>query len=506
MAKTPFMNKVQTGRVPKSVHDLSHDVKLSCNMGVLVPTMNIDVVPSDKIKIGCESQLRLAPMIAPIMHRVNVYHHYYFVPFRVLWPNFEKFITNTPLVPGGDILPSFPTIDIDSVLPNGSLTDYLGIPPTSRSYSISAMHHAAYQFIYNEYYRSQDLQAEIPWELIDGDNSANADLFQIRNRGWERDLFTSCLPFTQKGPAVTIPLSTVHDVNVKVKPPGDFPTGLHIADAIVPAEQAFVPADDPDVSLSSSLYAETSQLNASPTTINDLRKATRLQVFFEKLARGGSRFFEFIRTMFDTVSPDARLQRPEYIYGTSSPVMVSEVLNTTGTDDAPQGNMSGHGVAITNGADGFYNVQEHGVIIGLMSIMPRTAYQDGIPKKFFKTVDPYQYYIPDFDHLGEQPLLNKEIYAESATPDDTFGYLPNYYEYKFEGNRVAGQFRDSLDFWHMGRKFAAQPLLNADFIESDPTLRIFAVTDPDIHHLWCHVYHTVRAIRPMSKYSTPMLY
>lgn len=165
--------------------------------------------------------------------------------------------------------------------------------------------------------------------------------------------------------------------------------------------------------------------------------------------------------------------------------------------------MAGHGVSVTQGKYGNYRVQEHGVIIGIMSIMPKTAYQDGISKMWLKTNNAFQYFAPDFDHLGEQETLNSEIYAYTNQPNGTFGYLPRFAEHKFMQSRVAGQFRTTLDFWHMGRKFSSLPGLNNFFIEADPTFRVFAVEEEDEHHMWCHIYHKIRAIRPMSKYSTP---
>lgn len=506
MAQNLF-NSVKYTRPKKSVFDLSHDVKLSCNMGELIPTMLMECVPSDKVKLGCESLLRFAPLVAPMMHRVDVSMHYFFVPSRLLWLHWEKFITNTPLTEGG-ALPAFPTLDLeDTHTQNGSLPDYMGIPllDSPNTATVNAMPFAAYQMVYNEYYRDQNLQDEVDFALLDGDNTPNiASLLQKRKRAWEHDYFTACLPFAQKGEAVTIPIVGFQDVPVwrnEGIPPVPAATTLTGApSSIVVTTQDAEPGSPvaPE-----QLFAETSELDAQSATINDLRRAFKLQEWLEKAARGGSRYFESILSFFGLRSPDSRLQRPEYITGTKSPVQISEVLNSTGTAEAPQGSMAGHGVSVTQGKYGNYTCQEHGYIIGIMSIMPKTAYQDGLHRMWSKTVDPFQYYFPQFDHIGEQEVLQKEVFLGTLTPNATFGYVPRYAEYKFLNSRVAGDFRTTLDFWHMGRKFSIDPTLNSDFIECDATHRIFAVTNPEEQKLWCHIYHKVVAIRPMSKFSTP---
>lgn len=503
-----IFNSIKLTRPNKNVFDLSHDVKFSANMGELTPTLCMECVPGDKFNISCESLLRFAPLVAPVMHRMDVTMHYFFVPNRILWPSWEKFITNT-VDPLTQDLPAFPTININMDGSNYTrLLDYMGVPyapvgATSLE-AISALPFAAYQKIYSEYYRDQNLMAETFEPLIDGDNTPpvpTVGLMALHQRCWEHDYFTAALPFAQKGAGVNLPLGGFNDVNVYLNddPQGDA-TVLDGTPSDVTVEKnpdAVVGVINPG-----GLYAQTSELDAGSTTINDLRRAFRLQEWLEKAARGGSRYIESILSHFGVKSSDKRLQRPEYITGTKSPVVISEVLNTSDTPDNPQGNMAGHGVSVTGGKYGSYYCEEHGYIIGIMSVLPKTAYQQGLAKHFLKTT-PFDFYWPSFANIGEQPILNKELYAFTSAGNDTFGYVPRYSEYKYQPSRVAGEFRDSLDFWHLGRIFEGAPALNDVFVAANPTERVFAVTDAGTEKLYCHVLHKIKAVRPMPKYGTP---
>jgi hypothetical protein len=501
--KPNLFNSIQLYKPKKNVFDLSHDFKFSGDMGNLYPILVNECVPGDNYTISCEAMVRFAPMLAPIMHRVDVSMHYFFVPNRILWDNWEKFIVDS-----SDTAPVMPYINMDGVTTtNAPLADYMGIPTTSGTtqVKVNLLPFAAYQAIYNEYYRDQNLVNPVNYKCADGNNgSVWQNFLTLRKRAWEHDYFTASLPFAQKGNAVDIPIAGIEN---------DIPVVFN---------QAVTAANQVDTNLGliginnlnpavgsgpvGALFAQTSTADVQPGTINDLRRAMRLQEWLEKNARGGTRYVENILTHFGVKSSDARLQRPEYITGIKSPVVISEVLNTTGEQSGlPQGNMAGHGIGVTSGKYGKYFCEEHGYIIGIMSVMPKTAYQQGIPRTYLKH-DALDYFWPSFANIGEQEVYKNELFAFTPNGNNTFGYVPRYAEYKYQPSRVAGEFRTTLDYWHLGRKFATEPSLNQQFIECDPasTKRIFAVEE-GADSLYCHVYNKIRAVRPMPKFGTPML-
>ena len=543
---------IATKKPKKSLFDLSFDNKLSLDMGKLVPILTQEVVPGDKFQLQAQIMLRFAPMLAPIMHRVDVYTHYFFVPNRLIWNDWEDFITGGK---DGTLAPVPPYIDLYSAkmagkadfFKSGTLFDYMGCPSIDSEMGtaaavprISSLPFRAYQLIYNEYYRDQNLINEIDFSKGSGfENTAVIEkLLSLRNRCWQKDYFTSALPWTQRGVEVRLPINgeanvianpqagtgllgshfvAKRTVDGNISANGTFNTNeygeIRVNDGSnnVPIQMVPVPSDNGEYPLIADLS------NATAVTMNELRRAEKLQQWLEKNARGGARYVEQILSHFGVVSSDARLQRPEYLGGGKTPVVISEVLQTSASqEDSAQANPAGNGISVGTSHRFKKYFEEHGFIIGIMSVLPKTAYQQGVPRMFQRT-DKFDYYYPEFAHLGEQEVLNSEIYLDYTSNNSfynngTFGYQSRYAEYKYNPDTVHGDFRDSLNFWHLGRIFntnapdgegAGKPVLNQEFVESKPSNRIFNVATDDIHHLWAEVYQDIKAIRPMPKYGTP---
>lgn len=507
-------------RPKRSTFDLSHDLKASGKMGYLIPTMCIDCVPGDYHRLNIESLIRFAPLISPVMHRFRATFHTFFVPKRLLWENFEKYITNTKDPLGNPYVKPFIEYAQDDGLSQMGYTplmDYLGLPKPVDALAlpekICALPLAAYQLIWKEWYRDQNLQPvnDDFGKVQDGDNTFETALGVLRRRAWQHDYFTSCLPFAQKGDAVLMPVQgTVEFDPGSVGTPGIIRdmAGAEIGGTLSSQVASGSLQVNPGGGAQDAVYDPDGTLvvNNGTSTLRDLRIAESLQRWLETMARVGTRYTEYLRGIFDVKSSDARLQRPEYKGGITTPIIISEVLNTSATIDEPQGNMAGHGVGVAGGETIDCYCEEHGYLMTIMSILPDTAYQQGIPKHFLKTGDVTEEFTPHFENIGEQEVKNKEVYAfQGPSGDNTFGYIPRYAEYKFENNRVAGDFRDTLSFWTASRIFETPPALNSTFVECQPTTRIFAVEDEDVDNIWFQVYHNLVSSRNMSYYSNPGL-
>jgi len=560
-----LFNTIALNNPQSNYFDLSHDLKFTMKMGMLIPTTVVDCVPGDNFKIGFENMLRFTTLLAPIMHRVKVTTHYFFVPNRIIWDNWENWITGNL-----DVEPPyfFPTVRTFAELPanplqsgvrKGSPADYMGVPvyadPTpGHQPKISALPFAAYAKIWKEFYMDQNNTTQalqdrmtVMSELVDGyngDRSAIGDpdewaIFGLKftenqclPRAWSHDYFTSALPYAQKGDQVFMPIGDFNDVSIYTDP-SVMPAPQNTGGRIKKTDGTFITSSG-NIETSStgifrtaisgnppsyydpngSMFADMSELQAGAASINNLRRAFRLQEWLEKNARGGTRYAESILSHFGVRSRDSRLQRPEYLGGSVQNMVISEVLSTaqtltdTNTVANPVGQMSGHGISVGGSKVLNYYCEEHGHIIGLLSVMPDTAYSQGIHKKFSR-FDRLEYYWPTFANIGEQPITNQEIFWDSQSTSqesaDTFGYVPRYAEYKYENNRIAGDFRETLNFWHLGREFASTPALNEEFIYPDPTTfdRIFAVADQD--QIYAHVLNKIKAQRKMPKYGTPTL-
>lgn len=494
-------------RVRRNSFDLSHDVKFSGTMGKLIPTLLQEVLPGDSFKINSENLIRFAPMVSPVMHSIKCFTHYFFVPNRIIWDKWEDFISPDLAKETPPAWAHFQYADFTgSAVIKGSLADYFGVPvgvhTAFSNPSISALPFSAYQCIYNEYYRDQNLIPEVNYKITTGKQSTvsvRGHLETLRTRSWMHDYFTAALPFQQKGPAVNMPLAWDSSLPIFSQ------SSTQVNDITLSGNPQTTKVLQKDVAgnLDGYLYADPNVVN-SATTISDLRLAMRLQEWFELAARGGSRYVEQLKVFWNVNSSDKRMNRPEFLGGTRVPVIISEVLQTSSSDGTtPQGTMAGHAISGSYGSTIRYRAEEHGFIIGIMSVMPNTAYQQGIHRSWSRQ-SWEDYAWPQFAHLSEQPILNKELYlGNDGKNDDTFGFIPRYSEYRYTPSRVAGEFRDTLAFWHLGRQFTNRPLLNKEFIECKPSNRIFAVTTGD--NLWCHTYHKIRVKRALPQYGVPTL-
>lgn len=510
--------------IKRNSFDLTHDVKTSFQMGELVPYCVEEVIPGDRFTISVENMLRFAPLISPVYHRIEVTTHYYFVPTRLLWADFNEWLFGNTDIPA-------PFVVLDAVV-EGSIGDYMNLEvgtydPTIR---VSPLPAAAYALIWDEYYRDQDLQpTKIFNPVVTGNNSSTYLDFIAATapltRAWKKDYLTSCRPWAQKGDAVQLPLIAGQaDIPVLPRPAVtqpqfvDFATGLtelsgavtgdpgggaSHGDLLVGGVQAII---DPQ----GSLIIDGDAIQAQATTIETLRTAWTIQGWLETAARAGTRAVEGLKAFFGVTSPDARLQRPEYLGGSKGVMVISEVLSTSQSSNDPEtanvpvGDMAGHGIHHSGGETFSYQATEHGFIIGIINVQPIPAYTTGIARMWTR-FGRYDYAWPSFAHLGEQAVLQKEVQAINDTilPDAIFGYQSRYAEYKYAPSKVTAAMRSSLNFWNLARIYADDPELNEDFIKCQPGGRIFAVETEEEDHIFAYLLINIRAKRPLPRFGIP---
>lgn len=483
----------------RSKFSLSHTKLLSCDMGELVPCGLVEVLPGDTMQQATSLLLRLAPLMAPVYHNVDVRIHHWYVPHRLIWQDWENFITGGP---DGNNASVYPTITFGggSGAAVGSLADYLGVPTGVNNLEVSALPFRAYALIFNEFYRDQDLVTPLTVNIASGaDTTTNKDL---QNVGWEKDYFTSSRPWEQKGPSITIPIGDKAPVGLKAGTSGmiarnsttnaslnsESPTSNNGSGQIRYNTGSPVTAVlDPNGRLEADLSA------VSGISINLLREAFGLQRMSEARARYGSRYTEYLRYL-GVRSSDARLQRPEYLGGGRQNIQFSEVLQTA-EGDAPVGTMRGHGISGLRSNRYRRYFEEHGYVLSLVSVRPKTIYMQGLPRTWNRRTKE-DFWQLELQHIGQQAVLNKELDASHASPNSTFGYQDRYDEYRRMESSVSGEFRTVLDFWHMARDFSTDPALNGTFVKCVPTDRNFAAQENDTLYLYAR--HSIQARRSVA--------
>jgi len=505
-------SQVPKAEIPRSTFDRSHGHKTTFDAGYLVPFLVDEALPGDTFNVNLTGFARLATPIFPIMDNMFMDTQYFSVPIRLVWDNWQKF--NGEQVDPGDstdyVVPQMVSPAVTGYLAN-SLHDYFGLPTEVPLLTHSALWHRAYNLIYNEWYRDQNLQDSVVVDRDDGPDSP-ADYVLLR-RGKRHDYFTSSLPWPQKGDAVEIPLGTTAPVLTTgdtITLTGSGLTNTAIAfngTGILQAGAAGSGAANVEFGNQSGLYADLS--SATAATINSLRQAFQIQKIFERDARGGTRYTEIIKAHFGVTSPDARLQRPEYLGGGSSPVNVSPIPQTSSTDaTSPQGSLAAMGTALLKNHSFTHSFTEHCLIIGIVSVRADLTYQQGLNRMWSRSTR-FDYYWPALAQIGEQAVLRKEIYANVVADNDiVFGYQERYAEYRYKPSIITGEFRSNfatpLDSWHLAQDFASAPVLDAAFIvENPPVDRVIAVpTEP---HFLFDSYIKMRCARPMPVYGVPGL-
>lgn len=531
-----------------SKFNLSHTNLLTCDMGKLVPFYFEEVLPGDEFRVKTDAIIRLAPMLAPIFGEVDFYTHYFFVPNRLVWDNWEDFITNG--LETGSSNAVWPYI-VGSTGDNwdvGSLADYIGVPvkdaagangasvvsPNGKYFS--ALPFRAYDLIWNDWYRNEFLQQ--PLTINKGDGADATTSLALQNRSWKRDYLTSALPFTQLGNEALLPIFANSDIDVAVKGtgknlgltngsinvglasqstngftgrPNSYGADVGTADTSQWSTSVVGFGVSPDAE-KSGLTGSVNLYTQSTLNVNEVRLAFQLQRMMERKARCGNRYVEYLAASFGVRSPDARLQRAEFLGGGKSPVLISEVLQTSeGTANSPQGNMSGHGFGAARTHAFNKAFTEHGMILGILSVIPRASYFQGRRRALYRTTYT-DYYQPELSHIGEQSILASEVMVNhtdsNGVADETtpWAFQPRYEEYTRHLNEVHGDYRTNLNYWHLARQFGSTNVpFNSDFVTCNPSKRIFAAGDNADRPCWIEMFLDVKAIRPINKNRNPGL-
>lgn len=499
---TKDFSRVPKVDIQRSVFNRDHGLKTTFDAGYLVPIFYDEALPGDTFTMDANGFGRLATPIHPFMDNLYIETFFFAVPYRLIWNNWEKFCGEQDN-PGDST--DYLVPQTSGTISNSSLYDYFGVP-TDVNLSFNNLCGRAYNLIYNEWFRDQNLQDSVTVDKGDGPDTLSN--YILLKRGKRHDYFTSALPWPQKGDAVALPLGTQAPVAVSV--PSDDEIGVLTASTgninKVYTGATYATVSGSQVS-TNALYADLS--DATAATINQLREAFQIQRLYEKDARGGTRYTEVIQSHFGVTSPDARLQRPEYLGGGKDRININPIAQTSSTDaTTPQGNLSGYGTTGFTGHRFNKSFTEHSVVIGLACVFADLTYQQGLARHFSRQTR-WDFYWPALAHLGEQAVLNKEIYAQGTADDNNvFGYQERYAEYRYKPSNVTGQMRSnfaqSLDTWHLAQDFGSLPALNASFIEENPPVdRVTAVAN--YPNLILDMYFKLKCARPMPTYGVPGL-